>query len=97
MQPSGASFYRGRAFPAFRYDLFVAALGGEALLRVRLDTATPRHVVSVERLLEHRFGRLRDVISGPDGLLYVVTNNRDGHAAPSPDDDRILRLIPLEP
>ena len=94
--PSGASFYRGAAFPAFRNDLFVATLRGEALLRVRLDAANPRRVVSVERLLEHRFGRLRDVVSGPDGFLYVVTNNRDGRGTPTADDDRLLRLVPRE-
>jgi glucose/arabinose dehydrogenase len=94
--PSGASFYRGAAFAAFRNDLFVATLRGEALLRVRLDAANPRRVVSVERLLENRFGRLRDVVSGPDGFLYVVTNNRDGRGTPTADDDRVLRLVPLE-
>jgi glucose/arabinose dehydrogenase len=94
--PSGASFYRGTAFPAFRNDLFVATLRGQALLRVRLDPANPRRVQSVERLLENRFGRLRDVVSGPDGYLYMVTNNRDGRGVPAADDDRILRLVPLE-
>ena len=56
----------------------------------------PRRVVSVERLLENRFGRLRDVVSGPDGFLYVVTNNRDGRGTPTADDDRLLRLVPRE-
>jgi len=94
--PSGASFYRGTAFPAFRNDLFVATLRGELLLRVRLDPASPRRIVSVERLLENRFGRLRDVVSGPDGFLYVITNNRDGRGTPTADDDRLLRLVPVE-
>jgi aldose sugar dehydrogenase len=94
--PSGASFYRGAAFPAFRNDLFVATLAGRALLRVRLDPANPRRVQSIERLLENRFGRLRDVVSGPDGYLYIATNNRDGRGAPASDDDRILRLVPLD-
>jgi aldose sugar dehydrogenase len=94
--PSGASFYRGNAFPAFRNDLFVATLRGQALLRVRLDPANPRRVQSIERLLENRFGRLRDVVSGPDGYLYIVTNNRDGRGAPAADDDRILRLVPVD-
>ena len=93
--PSGASFYRGAAFPAFRNDLFVAALRGQALLRVRLDPANPRRVQSIERLLENRFGRLRDVVNGPDGYLYIATNNRDGRGVPAADDDRILRLVPL--
>jgi len=93
--PSGASFYRGTAFPAFRNDLFVGTLRGQALLRVRLDPANQRRVQSIERLLENRFGRLRDVVSGPDGFLYIATNNRDGRGTPAADDDRILRLVPL--
>jgi glucose/arabinose dehydrogenase len=92
--PSGAAFYRGSAIPAFRNDLFVAALRGQALLRVRVDPADPRRVVSTERLLENRFGRLRDVISGPDGYLYFCTSNRDGRGAPVAEDDRILRIVP---
>jgi glucose/arabinose dehydrogenase len=94
--PSGASFYDGAAFPAFRNDLFVATLRGQALLRVRLDPAAPRRVRSIERLLEGRFGRLRDVVSGPDGYLYFVTNNRDGRGNPGSDDDRLLRLVPAD-
>ena len=94
--PSGASFYRGAVFPAFRNDLFVATLRGQALLRVRLDPAMPRRVQSIERLLENRFGRLRDVVSGPDGFVYIATNNRDGRGAPASDDDRILRLVPMD-
>ena len=93
--PSGASFYRGTALPAFRNDLFVATLRGQALLRVRLDPANLRRVQSIERLLNGRFGRLRDVVSGPDGFLYIATNNRDGRGVPASDDDRILRLVPL--
>ncbi len=93
--PSGASFYRGTALPAFRNDLFVATLRGQALLRVRLDSANLRRVQSIERLLNGRFGRLRDVVSGPDGFLYIATNNRDGRGVPASDDDRILRLVPL--
>src|SRR5687767_10600405 len=47
---------------------------------------------SEERLLVQRFGRLRDVVQGPDGWLYVVTSNRDGRGQPRPGDDKLLRL-----
>jgi glucose/arabinose dehydrogenase len=92
--PSGASFYRGAAFPAFQNNLFFATLRGQHLHRVRFDPVNPRRVVAEERLLEGRFGRLRDVVPGPDGGLYVATSNRDGRATPAADDDRILRLVP---
>ena len=92
--PSGTSFYRGAQFPGFANDLFVATLRGRHLLRLRIDPTSPRRIASQERLLEDRYGRIRDVVSGPDGFLYFATNNRDGRGAPTTDDDRIARLIP---
>jgi glucose/arabinose dehydrogenase len=91
--PSGASFYRGQRFPQFTNNLFVATLRGTLLLRLRIDAAS-RRIVGQERLLEGAFGRIRDVVTGPDGYLYFCTNNRDGRGSPSADDDRILRLEP---
>ena len=93
--PAGASFYTGTAIAGFRNDLFVAALDGAHLLRLRFDPADPDRIVDTERLLEGRFGRLADVVTGPDGGLYVATANRDGHGTPAPDDDRVIRLMPL--
>jgi glucose/arabinose dehydrogenase len=89
--PSGASFYRGSRFPGFSGNLFVGTLRGSHLLRLRIDG---HRLVAEERLLEGRFGRIRDVVSGPDGYLYVCTNNRDGRGTPIAADDRILRLVP---
>ena len=94
--PSGAAFYSGNAIPAFRNQLFVATLAGQALLRVTIDGTGLRHVASVERLLEHKYGRLRDVVNGPDGFLYFCTSNRDGRNTPVAEDDRLLRIVPIE-
>ena len=81
--PSGASFYRGQRFPGFVNNLFVGALAGQHLLRLRISG---RGIVAQERLLEGGgFGRIRDVQSGPDGNLYLATNT---------DPQRILRLVP---
>jgi aldose sugar dehydrogenase len=91
--PSGASFYRGQRLPQFANNLFVATLRGTHLLRLTVDTSTQR-VTAQERLLEDTFGRLRDVVSGPDGYLYFCTNNRDGRGTPTSSDDRILRIVP---
>jgi glucose/arabinose dehydrogenase len=93
--PSGADFYTGSGIPAFRNQLFVATLRGMALLRVTIDGAGGRHVASTERLLEGRFGRLRDVLMGPDGYLYICTSNRDGRNSPVADDDRLIRIVPV--
>jgi aldose sugar dehydrogenase len=83
--PSGASFYRGQRFPAFANNLFVAALRGTHILRLRLD-GTARRVAAQERLLDGEFGRIRDIANGPDGLLYFSTSNGE--------NDRVARLVP---
>ncbi len=90
--PSGASFYTGTAIPGFRQNLFVGALAGQHLLRVRFDPNDPNRVAGTERLLAGRFGRIRDVVNGPDGSLYLCTSNRDGRNTPVAADDRLVKL-----
>jgi glucose/arabinose dehydrogenase len=92
--PSGASFYRGDRIPRFSGNLFVGALRGTHLLRLVVDSTPERRILSQERLLDGAFGRIRDVVTGPDGYLYLCTNNRDGRGSPVGTDDRILRLVP---
>lgn len=92
--PSGASFYTGAAIPPFTNNLFFATLRGVHLHRVRLDASNLTRVLAEERLLEGKYGRLRDVVTGPDGYLYFSTSNRDGRGTPASDDDRILRIVP---
>lgn len=89
--PSGIAFYRGQRIPQFANNLFVATLRGTHLLRATIDA---RRVVTQERLLDGTFGRLRDVVTGPDGYLYFCTNNRDGRGNPMAGDDRVLRIVP---
>src|SRR3989454_12175577 len=92
--PSGASFYRGQRFPAFANNLFVATLRGTHIRRIRIDSASPRRIAAQEALLEGRFGRIRDVISGPAGLIYFSTSNNDGRGSVTSTDDRSARLGP---
>jgi glucose/arabinose dehydrogenase len=47
-----------------------------------------------ELILDGDFGRLRDVVVGPDGRLYIATSNRDGRGRPASGDDRIIRITP---
>jgi glucose/arabinose dehydrogenase len=91
--PSGASFSTGAALPSFRGDFFFTNLRGEVLIRVRMDPQNPRRVLETEELFRDVYGRLRDVVVGPDGALYVATSNRDGRGRPRPGDDRILRVV----
>lgn len=70
--PAGIAFYTGSALPQWRGNLFVAALAGTALWRLTLSGNT---VSAQERLLASRGERLRDVRQGPDGALYLLTDN----------------------
>ncbi len=88
--PSGIAFYRG--------DLYVATLQSVALIRIGVRREGPGYAVErVERWFasgarEGSLGRLRDVVAGPDGKLYILTNNRDGRGRPREGDDKIIRL-----
>ena len=73
-------------------SLYVAGLVGYRLLRVTL--AADGTVAGSTNLLVRAYGRLRDVVAGPDGALYVSTSNRDGRGAPVSEDDRVLRVMP---
>jgi glucose/arabinose dehydrogenase len=92
--PSGAEFYDGDRIPGWTGKYFVAALRGAHLHMVDLDLPN-NAVISNEKLFQDEFGRLRDVQTGPDGFLYLLTSNRDGRGSPVSTDDRILRIVPV--
>jgi glucose/arabinose dehydrogenase len=73
--PSGAQFYTGDAFPAWKGSLFIGGLREQRLVRLTLDGD---RVTGEEHLLADRGQRVRDVRQGPDGALYVVTDERNG-------------------
>jgi aldose sugar dehydrogenase len=83
--PSGIHFYTGDLFPEWRGDLFVAAMAPIAGYVVRLELDGER-VVAEERILAELGTRFRDLHTGPDGALYVLTkDNVDG---------KIVRVAP---
>ena len=73
--------------------VYVAALQGEALLRVPL---APDGVGDPQTLLAGELGRLRAVAVGADGDLYVLTNNTDGRGEPREGDDRLVPVVVTE-
>ena len=73
--PSGALFYTGAAFPAWKDSLFVGSLNPGLLVRLVLEDG---HVRREERLLADLRQRIRDVRQGPDGMLYLLTESPDG-------------------
>jgi len=87
--PSGCTFVTGGPWDG---SLLFAGLRGQALYRLVLDKNDPREVVSLDKYFTGQYGRLRNVVQGPDGTLYILTNNTDGRGNVRPGDDRILRL-----
>ncbi len=69
--PSGITFYTGNLIPQWKNDLFMTALRGARLVRLRIKDGK---VTEQENLLVGKFGRIRDVGNGPDGSLLIVTD-----------------------
>lgn len=81
--PSGAVF--------FGNTMLFAGLRGQSLYAASIQDTT---VEKVTPFFTQQFGRLRTVTVGPDGFLYVLTNNRDGRGTPKEHDDKIIRINP---
>jgi len=80
--PSGMTFYTGDAFPAWKGNMFVGSMNPGALVRLVIKNGA---VTLEERYLGELRERIRDVKQGPDGFLYLLTDNSNG---------RILRVVP---
>jgi glucose/arabinose dehydrogenase len=92
--PSGAIFYNSDKIPELKGKYLVANLRGTHLHVFEIDTEQGK-ILSDESLFSGQFGRLRDINVGNDGYLYLLTSNRDGRGSPAPNDDRILKIMPL--
>ncbi|HKD49055.1 MAG TPA: PQQ-dependent sugar dehydrogenase [Rhizomicrobium sp.] len=92
--PSGIAFNSGSNYPGWKNNLFLAALVGQKLFRYEI---AGRKIVQQE-ILWDQYGRTRDVIMGPDGLLYVLLQNATG--APMSTDaatpGMVVRLKPVD-
>jgi glucose/arabinose dehydrogenase len=82
--PSGMIFYQGDAFPEWQGNIFVGGLASTALVRLTVEGDS---VTGEERLLESLGLRIRDVAEGPDGAIYVATDESEGE---------ILRIAPTD-
>ncbi|VXC09369.1 conserved exported hypothetical protein [Pseudomonas sp. 8Z] len=82
--PSSLTQYRGTLFPDWQGDLFAATLAERSVRRIRLHDGM---LAGEEVLFEELGERIRDVRSGPDGALYLLTDNAEG---------RLLRVVPSD-
>lgn len=71
--------------------LYFAGLRGESIYKA--DISDPSHV-SIQTHFNKKFGRLRTIKKGPDGFLYVLTNNQDGRGDPRAGDDKVIKIHP---
>jgi glucose/arabinose dehydrogenase/cytochrome c5 len=90
--PAEARFYTGKAFPQLNNNLLVACLRGESILRIEMDKGK---VVKQKVLLKKQYGRIRSLVVGPDGYIYISTSNFDlPESKGERPYDMILRLRP---
>lgn len=93
---SGTDTWAPAGLVFFKNSFFFGGLRGKALYKVELRS----YQVKFEggpKLLTHfkgEFGRIREVVLGPDNMLYITTSNKDGRGDPQADDDRIIRVNP---
>ncbi len=95
--PGGAAIYRGDAIPEWKDSLLIGTLKSRHLQRVVLDaegTAVTKHEVYFQGEPPEGLGRVREVIMGPDGHLWLTTSNCDGRGECGPQKDRIVRIVP---
>lgn len=88
--PTGMTFYSGEKYPNWRNHLFVAALAGQQLRRLE----TKGDAVTRQEVVLKGFGRVRDVVAGPDGLLYVLLQ-RPGQIVSQSTPGVLARLVPV--
>lgn len=90
--PSGITFYTGAAYPAWKNNLFVSAMAGQHLRRLEItgDKVTHQEVVF------NQFGRVRDVVVGPEGYFYVILQT-PGQPVSQSTPGVVARLVPAKP
>ena len=80
--PAGLAFYNG--------SFYFGGLRGQALYKVTIVNGRPE----LKEYFKNEFGRIRDVVLGPDNMLYITTSNQDGRGNPKTGDDKIIRVNP---
>jgi glucose/arabinose dehydrogenase len=82
ISPSGMTIYSGNLFPEWKGNIFIGGLSSKALVRLVLKGD---RVIGEEQLLTDRKDRIREVVQGPEGALYLLTDDGDG---------KLLKILP---
>ncbi|MBI2074449.1 MAG: PQQ-dependent sugar dehydrogenase [Candidatus Levybacteria bacterium] len=81
--PSGATFVGS--------SLFFSGLRGQALYKAEINN---NQIVQIKEHFKSQYGRIREVILGQDGMLYITTSNKDGRGNPQLNDDKVIKIDP---
>ena len=92
--PASGIFYRSDLIPQFTNNFLFGALRGEGLYLIKVDQTDTTKTKGYEKIEEVKIGRVRDVVEGPDGALYLTTSNQDGRGRARQGDDKVYRLAP---
>jgi glucose/arabinose dehydrogenase len=95
LAPASGMFYRSSLIPQFSNHFLFGGLRGQGLFVVYVNQNEPDQVTGYEKIEEVSVGRVREVVEGPDGAIYLTTSNRDGRGRANEGDDKIYRLAPV--
>lgn len=88
---SGNSTWAPGSVAIYNNRLFFGGLRGNALFEGVINN---NDISSIENRYQGEYGRIREVVIGPDGMIYMATSNKDGRGIPSGSDDRIIKVNP---
>jgi glucose/arabinose dehydrogenase len=88
IEPGGITFYGGDKLD-YKNKLIMATLRGSNLYTLDVE----ENELKSQKSILSGLGRIRDVMQGPDGYLYVITSNTDGKGFPAKSDDKLLRIL----
>ncbi len=93
LAPASGMIYKSDSIPEFKNNFFFGCLRGNGIMRVIIDAKDPTKVISDQLLPDVDFGRIREVVEGPDGAIYFSTSNKDGRGSPREGDDKIYKIV----
>lgn len=87
---SGSATWAPGSLASLDGVLYFGGLRGSTLYKVTMIPGSPK----LDEYLKNDYGRIRDVVVGPDGMLYITTSNQDGRGVPKLEDDQVIRINP---